>query len=105
DAGLHLELMDRGAFLGYDGMARAKVRTDEELLDLVERVLAGGGRGVMLGGDVARASRYIAYGGMPGIAYLGARFLPRLRARRGREAVHRVLVGPPARLPAGAGRA
>ena len=99
DAGLHLELIARGAFLGYDGMARAKVRTDEELLDLIERVvIADGGRRVMLGGDVARASRYTSYGGMPGIAYLGTRFLPRLRDRIGDEGVNRLLVGAPALL-------
>lgn len=98
DAGLHLELMARGAHLGYDGMARAKVRSDEELLDLTERVVAGGGERLLLGGDVARASRYVSYGGMPGIAYLGDRYLPRLRARIGEEALSRLLVEAPARL-------
>lgn len=104
DAGLHLELMARGAFLGYDGIARAKVRSDEELLDLTERVVAGGGRNLLLGGDVARASRYVSYGGMPGIAYLGARYLPRLRRRIGDRALERILVDAPARLLARAWR-
>lgn len=98
DAGLHRELMARGAFLGYDGMARAKVRSDEELLDLTERVVSGGGQRLLLGGDVARASRYTSYGGMPGIAYLGDRYLPRLRERIGEEALTRILVDSPAHL-------
>lgn len=98
DAGLHLELMSRGAFLGYDGMARAKVCSDEVLLDLTERVVTGGGDRLLLGGDVARASRYVAYGGMPGMAYLADRYLPRLRARLGADAVSRILVEAPARL-------
>lgn len=104
DAGSHLELMARGAFLGYDGMARAKVRSDEELLELTERVVARGGRNLLLGGDVARASRYVSYGGMPGIAYLGTRYLPRLRRRIGDRALERILVDAPARLLARAWR-
>lgn len=90
DAGLHLELAARGAFLGYDGMARPKTRTDAELLDLTATVVAAGGS-VLLGGDVARSTRYAAYGGMPGLAYLGERYLPRLVARIGDDAVRGIL--------------
>ncbi len=90
DVGLHLELAARGAFLGYDGMARPRTRTDAELLDLTAAVTAGGAA-VLLGGDVARSSRYAAYGGMPGLAYLGERYLPRLSDRIGDEAVDRIL--------------
>ncbi|MET0727606.1 MAG: aryldialkylphosphatase [Acidimicrobiales bacterium] len=90
DAGLHLELAARGAFLGYDGMARPKTRTDAELLDLTALVVAGGAS-VLLGGDVARSTRYAAYGGMPGLAYLGERYLPRLVARIGDDAARGIL--------------
>ncbi|MET0844261.1 MAG: aryldialkylphosphatase [Mycetocola sp.] len=90
DAGLHLELAARGAFLGYDGMARPRTRTDAELLDLTATVVAAGGS-VLLGGDVARSTRYAAYGGMPGLAYLGERYLPRLAARIGDDAVRGIL--------------
>jgi predicted metal-dependent phosphotriesterase family hydrolase len=93
DAGLHVELAARGAFLGYDGMARPRTRTDAELLDLTARVVeAGAGGSVLLGGDVARSTRYAAYGGMPGLAYLGDRYLPRLIDRIGDEAVRGILV-------------
>lgn len=88
DPALHLELAARGAFLGYDGMARPRTRSDAELVDLTAAVVAGGGGGsILIGGDVARRSRYRAYGGMPGLAYLGARYLPRLRDRVGDDAV------------------
>lgn len=90
DPGLHLELSARGAFLGYDGMARPRTRTDAELLDLTATVVSGGGS-VLLGGDVARRSRYSAYGGMPGLAYLGQRYLPRLAERIGENAVRGIL--------------
>lgn len=90
DAGLHLELAARGAVLGYDGMARPRTRTDAELLDLTETVVAAGAS-VVLGGDVARRTRYESYGGMPGLAYLGRRYLPRLVERIGQEAVDGIL--------------
>lgn len=98
DAGLHLSLAERGAYLGYDGVARPRTRSDAELLTLTETVVTGGGERVLLGGDVARATRYIAYGGMPGLAYLGERYVPRLRTRVGDAAVDRMLVTNPARF-------
>ncbi|WP_243229483.1 phosphotriesterase [Microbacterium sp. CIAB417] len=99
DAGLHASLAERGAYLGYDGFARPRTRSDAELLSLTAAVVdAGGGERILLGGDVARRTRYIAYGGMPGLAYLGERYLPRLRVVVGDEAVDRMLVTNPARL-------
>ncbi|GAA1322586.1 phosphotriesterase [Leucobacter albus] len=93
DAGLHGELAARGAYLGYDGVARQRTRSDAELLDLTEQLVSAGyGDRVLLGGDVARSSRFVAYGGMPGMAYLGERYLPRLRRTVGDAAVRRMLV-------------
>lgn len=99
DPGLHVSLAERGAFLGYDGFARPRTRSDAELLALTAAVVdRGAGDRIVLGGDVARRTRYIAYGGMPGLAYLGTRYLPRLRALLGDEPVDRMLVTNPARL-------
>lgn len=99
DPGLHMSLAERGAHLGYDGFARPRTRSDAELLELTVAVVErGGGDRIVLGGDVARRTRYIAYGGMPGLAYLGARYVPRLRAAVGDEMVDQMLVATPARL-------
>lgn len=99
DAGLHVSLAERGAHLGYDGMARPRTRSDAELLALTAAVVArGAGHRIVLGGDVARRTRYLAYGGMPGLGYLGERYLPRLRDAIGDDAVERMLVTTPARL-------
>lgn len=98
DPGLHISLAERGAYLGYDGFARPRTRSDAELLALTERVVATAGHRILLGGDVARSTRYISYGGMPGLAYLGERYLPRLREAVGTDAVERMLVANPARL-------
>jgi phosphotriesterase-related protein len=97
DPGLHLELAGRGARLGYDGAARHHRWPDSVLIDSLAAVVAGGGVDrLLLGGDVARASRYVAYGGMPGLAYLFDRFVPRLRHAIGAEATTRILSNNPA---------
>jgi len=96
DAGLHTELAARGAYLGYDGMARHVNGPDSAILDCAEAVVSsGGGDRLLLGGDVARRSRYLAYGGMPGLRYLAERFLPRLSDRIGHDAVDRILLQNP----------
>jgi phosphotriesterase-related protein len=99
DPGLHAELAAAGAYLGYDGMARSRNRPDSTLIRcLLDAVVQGAGDRILLGGDVARRTRYVAYGGMPGLAYLPRRFVPRLRAQGGDELVDRVLRANPARL-------
>ncbi|ATG52101.1 aryldialkylphosphatase [Brachybacterium vulturis] len=97
DPGLHLELAARGAYLGYDGSARHKSWPDGMLIDCLEQVFAGGGGDrALLGGDVARSSRYESYGGLPGLAYTYRRYLPRVRAAIGEEAVTRLTTVNPA---------
>ncbi|MDQ1736145.1 MAG: 5-phospho-D-xylono,4-lactonase [Pseudonocardiales bacterium] len=99
DPGLHLELASQGCYLGYDGMARHRSAPDSALLDCIGLVVAGGRADrVVLGGDVARRSRYIGYGGIPGLAYLPERFLPRLIDRIGPELSSVLLRDNPARL-------
>jgi predicted metal-dependent phosphotriesterase family hydrolase len=101
DPGLHAELTLAGAYLGYDGMARHREAPDAAIIDCLERVVATGDASrLVLGGDVARRTRYLAYGGMPGLEYLPRRFLPRLRDRLGSDVVDRLLIENPARLHA-----
>ena len=98
DPWLHRELAARGAYLGYDGAARHQRWPDSVLIDCLAAVVAdGAGDRVLLGGDVARRTRYVSYGGMPGLAYLFDRFVPRLRSALGEAALAAVLVDNPAR--------
>lgn len=97
DPGLHVSLIERGVLLGYDGMARAHSHSDHDLIVLTRAVIEKAGpHNILIGGDVARARRYIAYGGMPGLQYLGERYLPRLRQELGTTTVSHILVGNPA---------
>ncbi|RIJ79073.1 aryldialkylphosphatase [Nakamurella silvestris] len=97
DPGLHAELAAVGAYLGYDGVARSKSWPDSVLLDCLLRTAElGGQERILLGGDVARRSRYRGYGGMPGLQYLGERFVPRLAATAPPGLLERVLIGNPA---------
>lgn len=98
DPGLHTELAATGCYLGYDGMARHREWPDSTLLDCLTQVVEDGAADhILLGGDVARRSRYRAYGGMPGLTYLPNHFLPRLERRAGTEHTDRILIGNPAR--------
>lgn len=92
DAGLHGELAATGAYLGYDGAARAREWPDSVLIECLLRTLeGGGGDNILIGGDVARASRYRSYGGMPGLQYLGDHFVPRVVAAVGVKSADRIL--------------
>ena len=97
DPVLHAELASAGAYLGYDGWARSQRWPDTTLLTCLLRAAElGAADRLLLGGDVARRTRYRAYGGMPGLAYLGERVRPRLLAADAALA-HHVLVSNPAR--------
>lgn len=98
DPVLHAELAAAGAYLGYDGWARHKERPDSTLLAcLTEVARAGYADRLLLGGDVARRTRYRAYGGIPGLGYLGERVLPRLARAVGEALVDTVVRENPAR--------
>ncbi|MCI2264968.1 phosphotriesterase family protein [Sediminivirga luteola] len=94
---LFAELASRGAFLGCDGAARLKEWPEAMLIDAIgAAIAAGAGDRILIGGDVARRSRFTSYAGMPGMAYLPRRFLPRLRQVIGDDAADRLLVANPA---------
>lgn len=97
DPGLHASLVERGAWLGYDGAARHREAPDSALIDCLRRTVeAVGDQRILLGGDVARASRYRAYGGMPGLDYLAVRFMPRVERELGHELLSALTVKNPA---------
>jgi predicted metal-dependent phosphotriesterase family hydrolase len=99
DPRLHADLAAAGVYIGYDGFGRAKDWPDSMLIDCLLRAAELGAQNrIMLGTDLARASRYIAYGGLPGLSYLGTRVLPRLVGAAGQRAVDDWTVENPGRL-------
>jgi phosphotriesterase-related protein len=93
---LHKEVVERGAFIGHDGAGRRKYWPDETLIKLFSDLAENGySAKILLGADVARSSRYVEYGGGPGLAYLGERFIPKLRAATSDEIVMEVLTKNP----------
>ena len=93
---LHKEVAARGAFIGHDGAGRTKYWPDETLIKLFsDLVETGHADKILLGADVARSSRYVEYGGSPGLAYLGETFIPKLRAATSKEIVMEVLTKNP----------
>ncbi|HYP44117.1 MAG TPA: hypothetical protein VEQ66_02845 [Propionibacteriaceae bacterium] len=99
DPGLHAELAATGAYLGYDGWARTRNWPDSMLIEcLVRAAELGAGDRLLLGGDVARRSRYVSYGGLPGLGYLGRRVLPRLVRSGHADLVQAAVVDNPRRL-------
>ncbi len=98
DPELHAEIASRGVTLEYDTLGRIKYRPDSDLLNLIQQVMdAGHLDRLVLGLDLGRRDYFRAYDGGPGMRYLLATFVPRLRARIGDEAVERILVDNPAR--------
>ena len=99
DVTYHAELAERGAFLGYDWLARTRKRPDSVVTDLVgamaERGLADH---LTLGMDLVRHTYWPAYGGGPGLRYLFGEFVPRMiRAGISEDVVYRLSVTNPAR--------
>jgi len=99
DAEIHAELADRGVTLEYDTIGRTKYHPDSVVLDLIEAVATAGHlERIVLGLDLGTRDYFRAFDGGPGLRYLMATFVPRLRRRLGDEAVERILVSNPARL-------
>ncbi|MBP8973186.1 MAG: hypothetical protein KBH93_04855 [Anaerolineae bacterium] len=81
DGGLHRELAQAGALLGYDTFARPRYdpeRTTWPLLAALVGEGLGGHIAVCL--DMALAGMWRHYGGGPGLLFLAEQIVPRLRA-------------------------
>lgn len=99
DLELHAEVAARGVSLVYDTIGRIKYRPESTLLDLVEGMVAAGfGDRIVLGLDLGTRDYYHSFGGGPGMRWLMASFVPRLRRRIGGEATDAILVANPARF-------
>lgn len=103
DAGYHIELASRGAYLGYDCPGKIKYGPDSMRIAVMEKIIAAGlGHKLLLSNDFARRSYFRAYGGGPGLDFLLRKYVPRLRNDLGDQAVDLILRENPARFLGGA---
>lgn len=80
DLAYHLELADRGAFLGYDQISKEKYHPDGKRIEFLQALWERGhGEQLVLAGDFGRKTYLTSYGGGPGLTYLLWRFVPWLR--------------------------
>ncbi|MCL2709408.1 MAG: hypothetical protein FWE95_00875 [Planctomycetaceae bacterium] len=98
DRFLHKEIAQSGAYLIYDGVARAKYFPDSVMIDLILDMFGAGlGDHIMVAMDVGSRTIWRHYGYGPGLDYLLKFFIPRLkRAGLSDDGVQCILVKNPA---------
>ncbi len=80
DFGLHRELAQAGALLGYDTFVRPQYSPEDRAWPLLRKMVADGlADHIAIGLDLADASMWRHYGGQPGMLALPERIVPRLR--------------------------
>ena len=83
DYDYHVAVAQRGVYLGYDHIGKAKYYPDNVRAALVLRLIkAGYGNQIVFSSDLARKSYFPGYGpdGKPGFGHVLTQFVPRLRA-------------------------
>jgi predicted metal-dependent phosphotriesterase family hydrolase len=94
DFGLHRELAQAGALLGYDTFVRPKYNPEEGAWPLLKKMVAEGlADRIAIGLDLAAASMWRHYGGQPGMLALPEQIVPRLRAEGMSESIIALLTG------------
>ncbi len=94
DLGLHRELAQAGALLGYDTFARPKYNPEQGVWKLMPALVAEGlGEHISICLDLAFPAQWRHYGGKPGLLFLPMDVLPRVRAEGIDEATIARLTG------------
>ena len=84
---LFMDLTELGFFLGFDSFIRTNQSESNKLFEAVAKFPDH----VLIGGDLARSSRYISYGGSPGIQYTGNVVVPKIRQLASEDLLKKVL--------------
>lgn len=75
----HLRLLERGAYLEFDGPGKVKYYPDSVRVDLIRNVVDHGfADKLLISGDMGRRSYLEGYGGGPGFRFIKTVFAPRL---------------------------
>lgn len=79
DLWYHKKILERGAYLGYDGPSKIKYYPDSVRIELIKSILKAGYRDkLLISGDMGRKSYVKSYGGGPGFEFILRNFIPRL---------------------------
>ena len=79
DVKLHKKIVQRGAYVIYDGPSKIKYAPDSQRIEILNSLVdAGYQNNIMISGDMGRRSYLKAYGGGPGFEFLLTKFVPRL---------------------------
>lgn len=72
-------MLDRGAYVGFDGPSKIKYYPDSVRVDLLLKLIEHGyEKQITISGDMGRQSYLHAYGGGPGFRFIKTKFIPRL---------------------------
>lgn len=75
----HLKILERGAYLQFDGPGKVKYCTDATRISLIKNVIGHGyGKKLLISGDMGRQSYLHSYGGGPGFRFIKQKFIPRM---------------------------
>ena len=75
----HLRLLERGAYVEFDGPGKVKYYPDSVRVDLIRNVVDHGfAEKLLISGDMGRRSYLEGYGGGPGFRFIKTVFAPRL---------------------------
>jgi phosphotriesterase-related protein len=87
-----------GVYLGFDQFGKEKYLADAERVRLIALLVERGyGTQLLLGGDMARRSYFVSYGGAPGLAHIPGAAAAALRERIGQPALDDLLIHNPRR--------
>ncbi|EIC06382.1 aryldialkylphosphatase [Microbacterium laevaniformans OR221] len=79
DPRYHLQMLERGAYIEFDGPGKVKYYPDSVRVDLVRNVIDHGfADKLVISGDMGRKSYLEGYGGGPGFRFIKQVFVPRL---------------------------
>ena len=87
------ELTAKGFFLGFDSFIRS---SESEIVKIYEAILRYPNN-ILIGGDLARSSRYLAYGGKPGLKYVAETVIKKIREISDEDLLNKLLVENPKR--------
>lgn len=94
----HLQLLNKGAYIQFDGVGKIKYYPDSVRVRLIKNVLQHGfGNRLLISGDMGRQSYLNAYKGGPGFKFIKTKFIPRLIDEGiSKEQIHAIFYNNPA---------